>query len=243
MSELIPETSPLCRHPVMLEPRQRLILDGIRYSVEITELAFQRLNETLSTISQASEDALPRAAFVTALADSWTIIDSVSRLRTLVTLMPGAMEADYVQEFLSQTKVALLMRNAVQHIHGRLEKLLSLKQPTWGTVSWVTLEAEDLTKGKIHLLLPGSLQRGEFPMPNPSGESFRALLDLITLKAHGYSIRIIDLVGAVAVFIRRFQENLSKQVRDLPHAAAEVYIRMEFEFDPDNIQKPPEGSP
>jgi hypothetical protein len=154
------------------------------------------------------------------------------------------MEADYVQEFVAQTETAKLMRDAVQHIHQRLDKLLSLKQPTWGTVGWVTLEAEDLTKGNMHLLVPGSLQGdGKYPMPNPAGGCYRALLDLVTLEAHGYSIRIIDLVGAVAVFIRRFQENLSKRFRDLPHAAAEVYIRTEFEFDPDDIQKPPEGSP
>ena len=229
MSELIPDTSPLCRHPQALEPRQRLILDGIRYSVEITELAFRRLEEMLRTISQASEGSLPPAAFPRTLADIWTIIDSVNRLRTLVKLMPKAMEVDYVQAFLSQTEVAQKMRNAVQHLPGRLDKLLSLQQPTWGTVSWITLEEGCPTRGLIHLLIPGSLQRGRFPMPNPVGESLQVPLDLIILNAHGYSARIVDLVQTVAAFISRFQETLSEQGGELPHAAAELYLRTEVE--------------
>jgi hypothetical protein len=83
MSKLIPQNSPLVRHPQNLDPRQRLILDGMRYSVEITELAFRRLVEILTAISQSGKDSLPPDAFASALADVWAIVDSVNRLRTL----------------------------------------------------------------------------------------------------------------------------------------------------------------
>jgi hypothetical protein len=242
MSELIPDSSPLYRHPEDLNRRDRLILDGIRYSVEITELAFRRLEETLKTISQFSGGTLSPGAFASTLADSWTIIDSVNRLRDLVRLLVRlrANEPDYVKEFISQTEVAWKMRDGVQHMGKKLDKLLSLKRPPWGTVSWVTLEEGYPTRGLIHLLIPGSFQRGRYPVPNPAGESFRAFQGLITLKAYGFSVRIVDLVQAVAVFITRFQTMLSKQFQDFPHAAAEVYIRMEFEFGPDSTQEPAE---
>jgi hypothetical protein len=230
MSELIPESSPLRRHPENLNPRHRLILDGIRYSVEITELAYHRLVKTLLAISQLSKEPLPPNSFAGVLADVWTIIDSVNRLRALIIKIPKSSEVDYVKSFLSRTEVVREMRNVVQHIHGRLEKLVKFKQPTWGTIGWVTLNESPTTSGKIHLLVPASFLEGEHRLINPSGETFRARLDLITLNAHGLSIRILDLVEEVATFISIFQEELAKQFKDIPHSGAELYFCAEFEF-------------
>jgi hypothetical protein len=44
----------------------------------------------------------------------------------------------------------------------------------------------------------------------------------------------------MAVFVRRLQETLSEQVRELSHAGAELYVYAEFEFDLNNTQKPKE---
>jgi hypothetical protein len=73
-------------------------------------------------------------------------------------------------------------------------------------------------------------------MPNPAGQTFSAPLDLIWLNAYGLSIKIGDLVREVATFITQFQEIISEQVRDLPHAPAEIYVFAEVSFNPDSAQ-------
>jgi hypothetical protein len=154
----------------------------------------------------------------------------------LIRLIPGAKDTDYIRKFLARTEIVQKIRNGVQYLDGKIDRLLSLKQPTWGSISWATLEGTPPTRAKIHLLLPGSFQKSQHPMPNPAGQTFSAPLDLIWLNAYGLSIKIGDLVREVATFITQFQEIISEQVRDLPHAPAEIDVFAEVSFNPDSAQ-------
>ena len=238
MSKLIPEESPLRRLPQTLKPSQCLIIDGIRYSIEITELAYIRLMDTLIKISQSNKGEVPEDSFTSTLADVWTIIDSVNRLRSLITLLPDSDKADYVQTFLDKTEKIKKLRNSIQHLHARFDKLLSLKQSTWGTLSWITLDSMSPISGRIHTLVAGSiLQQYKYPIPNPVGENFRAPLDVVVLNAHGFSIRIVDLYDDVATFITVFQKVLVEQFKGLPHPGCEMYIVQYFKHKTNDNKK------
>ena len=230
MSLLVPPKSPLRSHQANLKPRLRVVLDGMRYSVEMAELACNRLLATLTDVANVGPESMskddPRVdwAFTSALCDAWTIVDAVNRLRALTYAVPGGEKADYVREFRENTDVVHKLRNDVQHLMERVDKIASNDDPAWGTIAWVTVDALPMTEGQIHLLLPGSMRAGIFPFPNPSGEIFQGLLELVTLHAHGTSLRLLDVMRHVATFIGKFRAALDAQFKDQPRAGGDMYI-------------------
>src|SRR3989442_1338100 len=86
---IINEQSPLKRIPGSLNDRQRLFVDGIRYSIEMADVAFTRLCTV--AVSVDNEGSLPDGVeFAHVFLDSWSIVDAVHRLRRLVDGFPRA---------------------------------------------------------------------------------------------------------------------------------------------------------
>lgn len=78
---IIGDESPLRRLPGQLDRKQMLYLDGIRYSIEMADLAHLRLQQTLLDLANHSNDSDPvHLYFVAAVQDAWSIVDSVHRL-------------------------------------------------------------------------------------------------------------------------------------------------------------------
>lgn len=84
---IISDGSPLRRLPSELDRRQALFLDGIRYSVEMADLAYTRLRQTLFNLAEqrGSGTSLDHWLFVSAVQDAWSLIDSLHRLRGLLS--------------------------------------------------------------------------------------------------------------------------------------------------------------
>ncbi len=135
---LITKTSLLRRIPKNVETRTVLFLDGIRYSIEIIDLAFRRLQETIEMISQMenkSDELSPK--IVEAMSDAWVIIDSAHRLRELVCQFPKLKQKEpNVQLFLRNTEVVENLRNFVQHFRSGIDSFVEKGMPLWGTLSW-----------------------------------------------------------------------------------------------------------
>src|SRR6185503_13959056 len=113
----------------------------MRYSVEMAELASDRLVTLLAEVSKSEPDGVRvESACASGLCDAWTIVDAVNRLRALTYAIPDGEEADYVREFREQTEQIRKLRNDVQHLYARVDKLASDQQPTWGTIAWVTVD-------------------------------------------------------------------------------------------------------
>ena len=121
MNRIIEPGSVLRRLPSNLAPRQRALLDGIRFSAEMCELAFERLINSLIGITQ-ERNAEGVIGFAAPFADAWTMIDAANRMRPLMKALPGADRADITAEFMGATATVYTLRNAVQHLHGRLAK-------------------------------------------------------------------------------------------------------------------------
>lgn len=73
-------------------------MDGIRHAVEIIELAYIRLSETLTSaaLNPPSSSELPKL-LATALLDAWSIVDAIDRFRMLCLQIPG-ISFPYQQE-------------------------------------------------------------------------------------------------------------------------------------------------
>jgi hypothetical protein len=134
---IIEDDSPFHQLPAALNRKQTLFLDGIRYSVEMADLAHSRLQAALlqhtQNVESASEGATGEHYLHTAaFQDAWSIVDSLHRLRGLLSQMPGVKQnAPPLQVFRRQTDVVEDLRNGVQHLNHHIDALVAQKLPTW----------------------------------------------------------------------------------------------------------------
>src|SRR4051794_18492643 len=78
----ISPSSPLYRVPSTLVPKQRLLVEGIRYAINMTFLSWEQLKLILQNIvSKKSMEQEKYAAFLFA----WSVIDNLDRLKSLLS--------------------------------------------------------------------------------------------------------------------------------------------------------------
>ena len=193
------------------------------------ELAFNRLKQSLISISGRSTLAeAPRYVVTAAFSDAWTIIDSANRFRALLRLFPESRDIVEIQTFLDDTEPIKLLRDRVQHLQARFDKLVSQKQPTWGWITWITFET--LESVQSHALVAGSLKglkglRAE----NPAGKLITPPIDLITLNAHGLSVALVNVINQVANLVALIEESLTPQFEEYDRTGADLYLVMTME--------------
>lgn len=224
---LISSESPLRNLPETLRQRERLILDGVRYTADIAGLAYQRLITTLLQFpNEATADlgSGESTRHVVAFSDVWTFVDTVNRLRVLIHAMPGAPESEPVIAFLEDTGTIRDMRNRIQHLRARVDHLVSNHLPTWGSITWVAVTPTGPHAGYTKMIMAGSTANVESLMENPAGKQVRSPLDHISLHAHGISISITSTWEKVRQLLDFLEGALADQVADLPSAPADMYI-------------------
>src|SRR5215218_10854064 len=94
---LIGEESPLRSLPSALNKRQLRMLNGIRYSIEMYDIAYRSLLHTLTTIDSEQDnqkDDRSRAIFPSVLLHAWSMVDTANRLRELLKHTPGLPRRD-----------------------------------------------------------------------------------------------------------------------------------------------------
>jgi hypothetical protein len=224
---MISKDSPLRRYPINLAAEQILFFDGVRYSFEGVDSAYERLIDTLADLAmQRAVDT--DIAMTSALLASWTIIDNIDRLRTLVLNPPkmGKTRPSEIESFLAATLTVRHLRNHAQHLLGKLSKLAKLGDPIWGVLSWVTWEGE-----ACHA---GSLRAGTvFPTPQfrgilPSGRNDAPII----LEAVGESVRLDQCVSATRTMIRWLEGFLhghfARSAPLVPRTTPDVLITLEL---------------
>ncbi len=78
---IVSENSPTRRMPVTLDHRSILYLDGIRYSTQLVDLAYSRLEGTLEKlVHKDDKQGAVGNLIVEAISDAWAFVDSLHRL-------------------------------------------------------------------------------------------------------------------------------------------------------------------
>lgn len=228
MTRLIENNSPFRKLPAELDIRQRLVFDGIRYSVEMADLAYMRLRKCLVKVSESNKlSEAPDFVVAAALSDAWTIVDTMHRLRGLLKLFPDSSSSELVAEFLSASESIRDLRNSVQHLHARFDKLVKDRLPTWGWITWVTMTEE--SHCHVHALVPGSLDRlSGLGIENPGGKEVTAPIDLISLKAHGYVVSLSALHNEVRALVQNLEIILRDQFDGHRTLGADLHLVMKL---------------
>jgi hypothetical protein len=140
------------------ERRVKFYWDGLRYSFAMAAMASNRLKQTLDLIAcrqETQEDC--EQEIVSALLDSWTVVDMCHRVRELVQQTPGlSPKLPGVQVFLRATEPVEKLRHHVQHFRSGIPKLPHETNPLWGGLSWAS--SQDQTK--CYTILSGQLVPG-----------------------------------------------------------------------------------
>ena len=230
---IINDQSPFRRLPPHLDRKQTLFLDGIRYSIEMADLASSRLSETLFEISFNQEDSESKHLnTVSALQDAWSIVDSIHRLRGLLSQAPGfKQKAPGMRLFLQRTADIGHLRNSVQHLNNEIKSLVNKNLPVWGVLSWFAIRDPKQRSGLACSLIAGTLfESKNNPIVNPLGKMMHGLVDLITLTANERCSCLSDVMRQVEVMIKDMEKQLEQQFTKLPQAGSDVLICLEIEF-------------
>jgi len=222
---LLDDKSPFRRLPAGLPREQILFLDGIRYSVEITALAYGRLWANTAAMSKAMADQVgvqDLNSYTAALSDAWTIIDSTHRLRELIWDMPRLAKKQRsveLRKFRGSTASIEPLRHKVQHLKGEIRALAGTGQPVWGILSWVSLFEDQPDIVRICRLAAGTLSPYFGPPTKLEAIWLTPPVDRLELTAHGISVSLTDTYKAVEQVARALEEALQEAFKTLPREA------------------------
>ena len=231
---LISADSSLRKLPDGLKQSDRMLLDGIRYSVEMAEIGYKRLINSLYLISFSDEQS-EVVDFAAIFADIWSIIDAVSRLRRLIYAIPNAKDHETAQSFYSKTDSIRLLRNRVQHMEERYVELVELQEPAWGYITWVSFyqfSTDGLpSAGRTHLLASGSIRGVELQFESPLKKSIAAPLGMISLRAFGFFIDIDETIADIKLVVQVLEESFAQHFSGMPTSLADFYMGFAFTMD------------
>jgi hypothetical protein len=216
--------SPFLRLPAGLPRKQILFFDGIRYSVEMTVLAYHRLRTVATELSRAvslTKEPDP-TLFTAALADAWSIIDSTHRLRELISDAPGFTKKQRSVElrvFNDRTADVETLRHKVQHLRGEIRTVAETDHPVWGVLSWWSHFAEEPDILRRCQLAAGTLFQSDYPEFKLEKMWLASPVDRFELTAHGVSVSLTDTHKAVERVARAIEDALGEGLKAFPQEA------------------------
>ncbi len=138
MSKILHEKSPLHFLPKELPANQFMILDSVRFSLEMADYTFSQLVESLKSATNGENKKQHFKAFNYA----WSFIDHAQRFVKLYNaLNPSENSVIHNVNYLDK------FRNAIQHVDINLEKsnvkMIENKRPIFGTLKWTVNDQEN----------------------------------------------------------------------------------------------------
>jgi hypothetical protein len=247
---IISDNSQLRRLPAELNHKQTLYLDGIRYSIEMADLAHTRLRNTLEILTnnaltdgQSSTVSNNHSDVTSAVLDAWSIVDSLYRLRGLLDQAPGFKKKSPALRVVKQnTEATEQLRHAVQHLNQHINRLVSLDLPVWGELSWFVI-SPDCRSGFSCWLRTGTIFKsmGQ-PIVNPVGKTIDPPVDLVTLAAHEHSICLSNAMRVVERLTKSIEDQLKEQFSDRPQAGADLLLCAELQIHDSDPSEPAQTS-
>lgn len=210
---LLGRDSVLRQIPINVDPKQAIFLDGIRHAVEIMDIAYNRLRDTLTNLALVPpvSDELPDISAHVFL-DAWGFVDAVDRFRILYTKMPSMRPVaakgsiptlrEVTQEFRN-------LRNVADHLAQRVDLVVSRNGAALGELTWLTgfqLQPEVIA---WHCTLrPGTLRSVPSMQTDPIFSTLDWPTDSIRLSAGGYEGNLSAVRAHIAIRIKHLEAQL-----------------------------------
>ena len=241
---IIDSNSPFLGLPSNLQPTQRAFIEGIRLAIEVAGFSCERLYKNLYLLAMgAKARSGPTEGITAALLDSWSIVDSIHRLRELVHYLPNMnRHTPKYKLFRKKTADVENLRNAVQHLRKEIPRLISMNETVWGTITWFTLTRRNPPAGRSCTIIAGSITPGTRNLENPCGRWIRGPVDLVSLHAYGISLSLTECIIAVAGLAKGLEESMAPQFEGKPTWGADMFLCVEMEFHPPDARETPDST-
>jgi len=149
---IIPSGSNFRNPPKVLIRKQVVIFNAIRYSLDICDIAFDRLKINLHEFSYPKNMEQPSFPYL--FSDVWLIVHNMYIFKNICKTHFGIKENDTLFKNLKELKY---FRDTFQHIDHRISQILTENdQPIFGKLSWYSPNELNPNEGKINALFSGS---------------------------------------------------------------------------------------
>jgi hypothetical protein len=212
-SILLGRQSVLRRIPVNIDPKQAIFLDGIRHAVEIMDVAYSRLRDTLTQLSLTppTSDELSNISSHVFL-DAWAFVDAVDRFRMLYMQMPGikfGAKKDGIPTLQEATQEFRNLRNVADHLAQRADFVLSRNSAALGELSWLTgVQLQPEVIAWHCTIRPGTLRSAPSMPTNSIVSTLDWPTDSIRLSAGGYEGNLSEVRAHIAIRIKHLETQL-----------------------------------
>lgn len=226
---IISANSPFRRPPVILHPSQIKVFNAIRYSVDICEIGFERLEKELYEFAfkPLDEHLLP-----TIFADIWTIINNAVILRKVIVKHFEIDDNDPLFEKLRQLDG---LRHSNQHLEDRIGETQGLNDlpPIYGIVSWITKKTENGNDGVLSVIYSGTVDKSiSFnPIPPDSKRYNKGVNDIMftginrekrTSNFFETSIYINKIIEDIKLIIKVFEVQVETQFQNIDYSERHI---------------------
>lgn len=212
---MLSPNSSLRRVPSVLDPKQAIFIDGIRHSIDIIDLAYSRMRNTLSKIALAppSSDELPEITPYIFL-DAWAMIDAIHKFEILYSKFPGMTRKQPeagTKTFSELCESLIKIRNIADHPTGSAERLASGDGAVFGTLTWMTGFNTNPIEVYFCTLRPGTLKA------QPSIEWPKILTtldwptDCICLSVGGINANLSAIRPHIEKRVKHFENQLEQE--------------------------------
>lgn len=134
-STLIDKHSIFYKIPIEVIKKELLILDSIRFTIELIDLNYNNLVGELknATLNHGIANSKYQKDLALMFNHCWSIIDNTQRFIKLIQLLPSENN----HRFINRIKHVTNFRHTFQHIDERIEKCFIVNDmPIYGEISW-----------------------------------------------------------------------------------------------------------
>ncbi len=210
----VAEDSPLRKPPLPISEKQIVLLDGIRYSMDMAGVAIDRLWRKLCFLD-SNEESIGNHDIAEAALDAWSIIDAAHRMYDLVGSLPGLPNSAWRRIFQGRLQDALELRNMWQHQVSEADNVVTARGQAWGALAWVKHEDAGPT-GRWFLAVVGTDFKG-------SNWTFAGPVDPIP-RVDTRRIRLIHL--GREVYLSRIVADMAEALGHLEKDLVEGRLRL-----------------
>lgn len=243
-SNVLADDSPFRRLLPENGPRPLSLLDGIRYSIDMTAISYTRLRLILvdaharlmnAAAEKTTSPPVPTHSYAGAFLDAWSMIDSADRLRRLLPHVPKSKSNPAIRDFTDTCEPIEQLRHCIQHLDGQLAKLTRTRTSTWGEIDFCVIPHLESTRGWTGILGSMTMSREvieahRHPFAAIKGDGpFEHPIDLLHLTAHGVRVSLSDLHRRVQRVARSLEEALSSQFQ-LGDPTPDLFILFDLAF-------------
>lgn len=237
---MLASDSALRRLPPQLERRQMLLFDALRHAAEIVDLAYRRIQTTLTAIAGAQVAGREtKEMYTAAFLDAWAMIDNIYKIRGILRSLDAAgfserEAADGSPKATAFTDAIAKVRDIGDHIVGRADQVIAASSTALGILSWFTPLDTKPARGVSCVLAPGTIADLKASIINPLGQDCDLPSGLVTLQAGKYKVSLSDAFRNTVTLIERVEVGLDQVFKEKgvqgQNAGSDMLLVGYFEF-------------